>query len=410
MPIDGDPAWPRVALGELAHIKRGAVPSPINDPKWFSDTGHGYVRIADVTASDRILRQTTQYLSEAGKAAAVEIVPGDLIMSISGTIGRILFSGIHACIHSGFVAFKAIKTDQLDPEYLYFFLQAHNRYLVAQSQAGTQPNLNSKIVGAIEIPLPPLDEQRKIAEVLGSIDETIALSKQVIAQAEATNARLSHCLLEGIGHGHFKAGHSTAIAASWAERSLEDLSAKPVTYGIKTPGRHVPGGLPLVRGGDFPNGKISIETLRTISEETAGKYPRTQLKGSEIVISLLGYPGACAVVPMELAGANFARQVAAVCPTPEITTSYLYQFLRSPIGQTRLQKETKGSVQQVINVRDLKQVRITVPPIDEQKQIAATLGDFDDFLVLEYANLTAATALKEAIAPGLFSGKVRVPS
>jgi len=51
-----------------------------------------------------------------------------------------------------------------------------------------------------------------------------------------------------------------------------------------------------------------------------------------------------------------------------------------------------------------------VPPIDEQKQIAATLGDFDDFLVLEYANLTAATALKEAIAPGLFSGKVRVPS
>ena len=113
---------------------------------------------------------------------------------------------------------------------------------------------------------------------------------------------------------------------------------------------------------------------------------------------------------MELAGANFARQVAAVCPTPEITTSYLYQFLRSPIGQTRLQKETKGSVQQVINVRDLKQVRITVPPIDEQKQIAATLGDFDDFLVLEYANLTAATALKEAIAPGLFSGKVRVPS
>ena len=410
MPVDGDPAWPRIALGELAHVKRGAMPSPINDPKWFSDSGHGYVRISDVTASDRILRRTTQYLSDAGKAASVEIIPGDLIMSICGTIGRLLFSGINACIHSGFVTFKAVKTDLIDPEYLYFFLQAHNRYLVAQSQAGTLPNLNSKIVSEIEIPLPPLWEQRKIAEVLASIDQTIALSKRVIAQTKATNASLSQCLLtEENGHGHFNVANTATVAASWAERSLEDLSAKPVTYGIKTPGCQVPGGVPLVRGGDFPNGKISIETLRTISEETAGKYPRTQLKGAEIVISLLGYPGACAVVPMELAGANFARQVALVCPTPEVTLSYLYQFLRSPIGQARLQKEIKGSVQQVINVRDLKQVMITVPPIDKQKQIAATLGDCDDFLNLEYANLTAAAALKETIAAELFSGKVRMP-
>jgi len=101
-------------------------------------------------------------------------------MSICGTIGRPLFSGIYACVHDGFVAFKSIDRSRLDPEYLYFFLQAHTRYFETQSQPGTQRNLNSALVGKTEIPLPPLDEQRRIAEVLRSVDEAIAAAQQTL--------------------------------------------------------------------------------------------------------------------------------------------------------------------------------------------------------------------------------------
>ena len=194
--------WPLVALGSLARVKRGASPRPIQDPKWFSDEGHGWVRISDVTASDRVLLQTTQYLSDAGRAASVEIVPGDLIMSICATIGRPLFSGIHACIHDGFVAFKDIDRSRLDPTYLYFVLQGLTLHFEAQSQPGTQRNLNSSLVGTTEIPLPPLEEQRRIAEVLRSVDDAIAAPSVPTPVRQGPAGSLPLRARIGYHHGH----------------------------------------------------------------------------------------------------------------------------------------------------------------------------------------------------------------
>lgn len=116
------------------------------------------------------------------------------------------------------------------------------------------------------------------------------------------------------------------------------------------------------------------------------------------------------MVPESLAGANIARQAALIRPKPEVVTNYLYQFLRSPIGQARLKKETIGSAQQVINLRDLKEVIIALPPLHEQEQIAAILGDLDDFIELEQVNLNKLTALKVSLAVDLLSGHVRVPA
>ena len=165
-----------------------------------------------------------------------------------------------------------------------------------------------------------------------------------------------------------------------------------------------------MRGGDFPNGKIDLGALRKIGKDVASQYRRTQLRGGELVVSLVGYPGACAIVPDALAGANIARQAALIRPAAEIAANYLYQFLRSPIGQARLKKETIGSAQQVINLRDLKEVMVAVPPMREQEQIAAVLADLDAFVELETANLDKLTTLKTHLLTDLLSGRVRVPA
>jgi type I restriction enzyme S subunit len=128
------------------------------------------------------------------------------------------------------------------------------------------------------------------------------------------------------------------------------------------------------------------------------------------LFSLVGYPGACAIVPDELAGANIARQAALIRPCKDVVTQYLYQFLRSPIGQERLKKETIGSAQQVINLRDLKEVIVALPPKHEQEQIAGTFADLDAFVEFETTNLNKLTALKVSIAGDLLSGRVRVPA
>ena len=129
-----------------------------------------------------------------------------------------------------------------------------------------------------------------------------------------------------------------------------------------------------------------------------------------MLVSLVGYPGACTIVPDELAGANVNRAVAVMRPTEAITSPYLYHFISSPVAQARLKKETIGSAQQVINLRDLKEIVIPVPPKHEQDKIAAILGDLDDFAELEKLNLNKLTALKANIAADLVTGRRQVPA
>jgi len=165
--------WGAKNLGKIADIRRGASPRPIKDPKWFSDNGRGWIRISDVTSSNVYLNSTTQYLSEDGARNSVAVNRGDLIMSICATIGIPIIINIPACIHDGFVLFKNYEKE-LDTFFLYFFLQVKTEILTGKGQPGTQKNLNTTIVGDIEIDYPDVDEQRKIGLILRDIDIEIS--------------------------------------------------------------------------------------------------------------------------------------------------------------------------------------------------------------------------------------------
>jgi type I restriction enzyme, S subunit len=159
-------------IGSFAKVRRGASPRPIDDPKYFGGKV-GWVRIADVTASNKYLRTTTQYVSELGEKNSVRVDKGDLIMSICGTIGRPVIVDMPACIHDGFVQLYDIEDS--DTEFLYYSLQFAEEALGAKGQSGTQTNLNTSIVSEFEVFHPPRREQESIASVLSCIDRAIQL-------------------------------------------------------------------------------------------------------------------------------------------------------------------------------------------------------------------------------------------
>ena len=110
--------WSLATLSQVADVRRGASPRPIRNSKWFSNKGRGWVRITDVTRSDRFLRKTDQTLSQLGESRSVPVDPGDLVMSICATIGKPIIIGIPACIHDGFVVFKNLRRKVLR-DFLY---------------------------------------------------------------------------------------------------------------------------------------------------------------------------------------------------------------------------------------------------------------------------------------------------
>jgi len=186
----------------------------------------------------------------------------------------------------------------------------------------------------------------------------------------------------------------------WRIAPLSELTDPdtPVTYGVVKPGPEDADGVLFIRGGDISGGCVLVEQLRTITREVSQQYRRTELRGGEIVVSLVGNPGQLAVVPEALKGANIARQVGLVRLRGDIDTRFVKYFLSSPRGQEALGSHSLGSVQQVINLRDLKTVPVPVPPLPEQRAIAHILGTLDDKIELNRKQ----NATLEAMARALF--------
>jgi len=188
--------WNKVKLESVSDIRRGASPRPIQDPKWFSETGRGWIRISDVTSSNFYLNQTTQYLSNEGADKSVKVDKGDLIMSICATIGVPVIVNIPACIHDGFVLFREYEKN-LTTFFLYYFIQYITEKLSGEGQPGTQKNLNTSIVGNIQLNLPKIEEQTAITSVLQSADKEIQILKTKLEKLKTQKKGLMQVLLTG---------------------------------------------------------------------------------------------------------------------------------------------------------------------------------------------------------------------
>lgn len=219
-------------VGSFSKVRRGASPRPIDEPKYFGGDV-GWVRIADVTASRKYLRKTTQYVSELGEKNSVRVDQGDLIMSICGTIGRPVIVDIPACIHDGFVQLYDIKDS--DTEFLYYSLQFSEEALKAQGQSGTQTNLNTSIVGELEIFHPTQAEQTSIAAVLACIDRAIEQTESLIAKQQRIKTGLMQDLLtKGVdSHGNIRSEATHEFKGSPLGRIPKDWDAVPLKEALE---------------------------------------------------------------------------------------------------------------------------------------------------------------------------------
>ncbi|WP_305874736.1 restriction endonuclease subunit S [Helicobacter pylori] len=187
-------AWQRVRLGDVAEIKRGASPRPIENPKWFcTNSNVGWVRISDISKNSRFLYKTAQKLSKKGIEKSRFIKQNSLIMSMCATIGKPIITKIDTCIHDGFVVFENPK---IDLNYLYYFLCYIEKEWLESGQQGSQVNLNVDLIKNKEVFYPKdLNEQIAIANVLSDLDHEIISLKNKKRQFENIKKALNHDLM-----------------------------------------------------------------------------------------------------------------------------------------------------------------------------------------------------------------------
>jgi type I restriction enzyme S subunit len=185
---------PRVRLGDVATIVRGASPRPIQSFITDGADGVPWIKIGDVPARGKYITRTAQRVSPAGAAKSRRVYPGDFVLSNSMSFGRPYISRIGGCIHDGWLAISAFEESYIS-DYLYYLLRSApvQDEFARRAGAGTVKNLNAEIVRSVEVPLPPKDVQARVVELLDKFDALVNdLSVGLPAELLARRKQYAH--------------------------------------------------------------------------------------------------------------------------------------------------------------------------------------------------------------------------
>ncbi|MGV8898286.1 MAG: restriction endonuclease subunit S [Burkholderiaceae bacterium] len=190
------------------------------------------------------------------------------------------------------------------------------------------------------------------------------------------------------------------LPVDWHIVSLESLlrDTKSIAVGVMYPGPDTPGGTPLVKVGDIKGGIIAAKPIYCISAETNQEHKRTQLKGDELLMTLVGNPGECVVVKSEMVGWNPARAIAVIRLRDTEMRPYLKAVLQSAAGKHLIDAVLNTTVQKTLNLKDIRKLPIPLPPTATIKGISTFLEALTDRIAL----LRDTNATLEAIAQALF--------
>jgi type I restriction enzyme S subunit len=170
----------------------------------------------------------------------------------------------------------------------------------------------------------------------------------------------------------------------WDVVTLGDLFTEDrgIAVGVMYPGDHDPEGVPLIKAGDLNGSIINPRPDFRISKDKHHEYRRTALEGGELLMTLVGNVGQCAVVPPRMAGWNTARAVAVMRLADSSDTHFIQQCLLSRPLQHLMDVWCNTTVQATLNLKEIRQLPLPWPPKHSRDAIAAFGKALDDKIEL----------------------------
>ena len=408
--------WDVKSIKWLSPVQRGASPRPIDDPKYFDDEGeYAWVRIADVSASDGELRDTTQRLSDLGSSLSVKINPGELFISIAGTVGKPCISTIKACIHDGFVYFPTL---QIPPIFLYRIFEAGVCY-GGLGKFGTQLNLNTDTIGSIRIALPPTDELNAILAFLdletGKIDALIAEQRRLVELlAEKLQAVISHAVTKGLNPNAPMKDSGIEwlgeVPEHWEVSRIKRVAS--IRYGIGEPPKYHAEGMPLIRATNVHAGNLFDEGMVFVDPTEIPAQRIVWLSAGDIIVVRSGaYTGDSAIIPDGygkcIAGFDMVMRGHSANPV-FIQFVLLSKYLKE--GQIDLEK--MRAAQPHLNAEELGSCIVVLPNAQEQDEITVFLKsrntEFDTLIVEANRAIELLQERRSALISAAVTGKIDV--
>jgi len=369
IPVD----WEVVNLGEVTQLIMGQSPPSesyfefVNGIPFFqgnSEFGTKFPKILKWCNSPRKLAEK-----------------GDILVSVRAPVGDINIAPVECCIGRGLAALRGTK---IYNDYLYFVMNYFKDTLVKIGQGSTFEAINKKDLFMLKIPFPIISEQKKIAEILVSVDEAIDKKQEIIERTKMLKKGLMQELLtRGIGHKKFQKTEIGEIPVDWEVKALKEV-------------------LSLNYGDGLPEGKRKGDKYPVFgSNGIIGYHDSFLVKGPGIIIGRKGTVGSITWSTEDYWPIDTTYYV--VPCIGEIDLKWLYYILKI----LKLYQLNAATGIPGLNRNVALNIKIPLPPLHEQKRIAEALTSVDEEIENEMAHKERLEGIKKGLMQVLLTGKIR---
>jgi len=372
--------WKNVKLGDVCEIIMGQSPSS----EFYNICNVGIPLIqgnADIENRKTIIRIFTSQITKIAQK-------GDIIMSVRAPVGEIATTAFDCCIGRGVCAIRGNR-------YIYYYLEFFESKWYRLSQGTTFDSITGEQLYNFSIPLPPLSEQRAIAEILTTADKLITTKERLVVAKQKQKQWLMQNLLTG-------KIRLPGFSEKWGKKALQDCGT--IITGF-TPSTIEKGNF----GNDFLwvtptdiDGSVYIHnTERRLSKK--GMTKCRMIKAGSILVTCIASIGKNVILPED---GSCNQQINAITPNQKYNVEYLYYLIC--FNKSKLNKYAGKTATPIINKETFQNIVFHFPPLPEQQAIASILTTADREIELLKKELEQQKQVKKYLMQNLLTGKIRV--
>ena len=406
--------WRSAELGAITQVNPEQLKHR-TDPDYVLE----YLDIAAIERPGVIGASRTLTFADAPSRARRRARAGDILVSTVRpylrNFARVGEAPSNLVASTGYAVVR--PANGVDGRFLYQHVlsDAFVEFLKPRMRGSNYPAVKADDVKTYTLSLPSLHEQRKIAAILSSVDDTIEKTQAVIDQVSVVKRGLMQELLtRGLPgrHTRFKQTEIGEIPEEWRTVSLAECGAG-VTSGSRGWAKYYSDdGALFLRITNLARGSIRLQlgdTKHVTLPQRSAEAIRTRVQPRDLVISITADLGMVGVIPEDIGEAYVNQHVALVrfC-SHEMRSEFAGYFLTTDVARNRFQRLNDSGAKAGLNLATIKNMTVPQPPCAEQDLIVKILSTTEDRLAGEVRTLDGLAAAKSALMSVLLTGELRV--
>lgn len=401
--------WQRVKLKECAKFQEGYVnPSQTvpeyfgNDVKWLraNDLNNSYVY-------DTSRRLSKKGFESAGKSALL-FKPDTLVISKSGTIGRLGILKDYMCGNRAVINIEVDKT-VCDNLFIFYSLLTKQKFIEDMGTGSVQKNLYISVLAELEIDLPPLPIQRRIADILSALDEKIELNRQTNATLEAIAQAIFKEWFVDFNFpgatGEMVESELGMIPSGWRVGKLGDFGN--IVCG-KTPSKANPiffgGDVPFIKIPDMHTKVFITETEDTLTFDGAISQKNKFIHPYSLIVSCIATVGLVALTSQK---SQTNQQINAIVPSNPNSIFYLY-FVATDLRNVLQDLGSGGSATLNVNTSSFSNIACVIPSETILESFDLLVRPVFETILANDQETATLAALRDNLLPKLMNGEIDV--